>query len=189
MNLQQYANHRKANNLRGQSHVAVLNAINQGRLHPPAVTRNGSRWNINPELADAQWADNTDASERGAMGIGPAKQRDPNQPRLQSRPRGSAAQPEQPAIKGAPPTAVSKQIKTAYEAKLLELEYKERNNETGSIAEMRREAFTLGKAVREGVLGVVARVSADLAAMTDQLEVERRLEEELTVALRSLADG
>ena len=41
MNLQQYANHRKALGLRGTSHVAVLKAIQAGRLAPPAVTRKG----------------------------------------------------------------------------------------------------------------------------------------------------
>lgn len=88
-----------------------------------------------------------------------------------------------------PDLGISIERKEHYRAELAKVEAMRKREEVGSIAEMRREAFTLGKAVREGVLGVVARVSADLAAMTDQLEVERRLEEELTVALRSLADG
>lgn len=88
-----------------------------------------------------------------------------------------------------PDLGISIERKEHYRAELAKVEAMRKREEVGSIAEMKREAFTLGKAVREGVLGVVARVSADLAAMTDQLEVERRLEEELTVALRSLADG
>jgi hypothetical protein len=88
-----------------------------------------------------------------------------------------------------PDLGISLERKEHYRAELAKVDAMRKREEVGSIAEMRREAFTLGKAVRDGVLGVVARVSADLAAMTDQLEVERRLEEELTVALRSLADG
>jgi hypothetical protein len=88
-----------------------------------------------------------------------------------------------------PDLGISIERKEHYRAELAKVEAMRKREEVGSIAEMKREAFTLGKAVREGVLGVVARVSADLAAMTDQLEVERRLEAELTVALRSLADG
>ena len=61
--------------------------------------------------------------------------------------------------------------------------------ELGSIADMKREAFGLAKAVREAVLGVVPRVSADLAAAGDRFEVERLLESELITALRVLADG
>jgi hypothetical protein len=65
MNLKAYANHRKELGLRGTSHVAVLKAIDRGRLMPPAVERVGRGWRINPELADAQWADATHPAERG----------------------------------------------------------------------------------------------------------------------------
>jgi len=183
MNLQQYANHRKALGLRGTSHVAVLNAINDGRLSGPAVRRDGRSWIINPELADGQWAGRTDPSDRGAMGGGTA------------RPIGtaSAAAPtaDQPpaATKGGPPLAVSKQVKAAYEAKLTELDYKERNGEMGSIREMEREAFALAKSVREGMLSIIPRISADLAALGDAFEVEQLLEAEVITALRVLADG
>jgi len=61
--------------------------------------------------------------------------------------------------------------------------------EVGSIAEMKREAYALAKTVREGMLGIVPRVSADLAALTDQFDIERRLEEEILTALRMVADG
>lgn len=66
MNLQQYGDHRKALGLRGGSHVAVLKAIERGRLMAPAVERKGRGWEINPELADQQWADTTHPAERGS---------------------------------------------------------------------------------------------------------------------------
>jgi pyridoxine/pyridoxamine 5'-phosphate oxidase len=65
VNLQAYANHRKALGLRGTSHVAVINAYNDGRLSEPAVRREGRSWIINAELADEQWAARTDPSEYG----------------------------------------------------------------------------------------------------------------------------
>jgi hypothetical protein len=185
MSLQAYANHRKALGLRGTSHVAVLNAINDGRLSAPAVQRQGRNWIIDPALADAQWASRTDPSECGAMGGGT------------TRPIGTAptaALPptaDQPpaAVKGGPPLAISKQVKAAYEAKLTELDYKERNGEMGSIREMEREAFALAKTVREGMLSIIPRISADLAALGDAFEVEQLLEAEVITALRVLADG
>lgn len=185
MNLQQYANHRKSLGLRGQSHVAVINAINDGRLTPPAVERNGQRWQINAVLADVQWAERTDATESGSRG-GP--------PRPIGREATAAAVAKSVAASmgqgtGGPSLAVSKQVKAAYDAKMAELEYKQRNGEMGRIEDMKREAFSLAKQIREGVLGIVPRVSADLAAISDQFEVERLLEGELLVALRSLADG
>jgi hypothetical protein len=185
MNLQAYANHRKALGLRGTSHVAVLNAINDGRLSDPAVRRQGRSWIIDPTVADAQWAGRTDPSERGAMGGGTA------------RPIGRASVAVSPptadqspaAAKGGPSLAISKQVKAAYEAKLTELNFKERNGEMGSIRDMEREAFALAKAVREGMLSVIPRISADLAALGDAFEVERLLEAEVATALRVLADG
>ena len=65
MNLQQYADHRKALGLRGATHVSVLRAIRNGRLRPPAVERQGKGWEIDPGLADEQWAQATDPAPRG----------------------------------------------------------------------------------------------------------------------------
>lgn len=65
MNLQQYADHRKALGLRGATHVSVLRAIKNGRLQSPAVERQGKGWEIDPALADEQWAQATDPAPRG----------------------------------------------------------------------------------------------------------------------------
>jgi hypothetical protein len=65
VNLQQYADHRKALGLRGATHVSVLRAIKNGRLQSPAVERQGKGWEIDPALADKQWAQATDPAPRG----------------------------------------------------------------------------------------------------------------------------
>jgi hypothetical protein len=46
MNLQAYANHRKALEIRKTSHVTVLKAIDSSRLHEPAVQKEGKNWVI-----------------------------------------------------------------------------------------------------------------------------------------------
>ena len=146
MNLQAYANHRKTLGLRGTSHVAVLNAINDGRLSEPAVQRQGRSWVINPELADEQWASRTDPSERGAMGIYAPRATGP-------KPAATVtAEPPPAAVKGGPPLAVSKQVKAAYEAKLAELDYKERSGEMVNLQDVRKEAARLARQVRDLLL-------------------------------------
>jgi hypothetical protein len=65
VNLQQYADHRKALGLRGATHVSVLRAIKNGRLQSPAAERQGKGWEIDPVLADQQWAQATDPAPRG----------------------------------------------------------------------------------------------------------------------------
>jgi hypothetical protein len=65
VNLQQYADHCKAWGLRGATHVSVLRAIKNGRLQSPAAERQGKGWEIDPVLADQQWAQATDPAPRG----------------------------------------------------------------------------------------------------------------------------
>jgi phage terminase Nu1 subunit (DNA packaging protein) len=112
MNLQAYANHRKALGLRGTSHVAVLKAIERGRLMPPAVVRRGRSWEINPELADQQWADATHPAERGSghhQGQEPAT--------VEPAKRAALQRQETGAPKGVPPRAVSEAVLAAVKAK------------------------------------------------------------------------
>ena len=185
MNLQAYANHRKALGLRGQSHVAVLNAINDGRLTDPAVQRQGRSWIIDPALADAQWASRTDPSEYGSMGGGTAR---PIALASPAPPPATTIQPPQ-APKGGPSLATSKQVKAAYEAKLTELEFKERTGELVSIREVKSQAFALARAVRDGMMGIADRLAPQLAASTDARQVHQLLTEEIRVALRGLSNG
>jgi hypothetical protein len=88
-----------------------------------------------------------------------------------------------------PDLGISIERKEHYRAELAKIDAMHRREELGSIADMRREAFGLAKSVREAVLGIVPRVSSDLAAAGDRFEVERLLEQELVTALRVLADG
>jgi phage terminase Nu1 subunit (DNA packaging protein) len=120
VNLQAYANHRKALGLRGTSHVAVLKAIERGRLMAPAVERKGRGWEINPELADQQWADTTHPAERGsghhrgqesaAADTAPTQRQEPAR-------QATAQRQETATPKGVPPRAVSEAVLAAVKAK------------------------------------------------------------------------
>lgn len=202
MNLQAYANHRKAMGLRGQSHVAVLNAINDGRLTPPAVERHGRSWVINAELADEQWAARTDLTGGGEAlerPIGPPpRDAAPPPPPAPAAPRAAKAAPAAPpppapgrASFGAngPSLAISRQVRAAYEAKLKELEFKERAGELVPAADVKREAFSLARALRDGLMRIPDRVAPLLAATTDARKAHQMLSDEIRVALRGLGDG
>jgi hypothetical protein len=188
MNLQAYANHRKALGLRGTSHVAVINAYNDGRLSEPAVRREGRSWIINPELADEQWAARTDPSEYGGHAGGGSRPIGIETP-AQQEPAPSSAQSAPPAAKSGPPIAVSKQVKAAYEAKLTELDYKERSREMGSLQDMRKEASRLARQVRDLLLIIPSRNAAKVAAMSDPEEIRALLQAEIESALRGLASA
>ena len=185
MNLQAYANHRKALGLRGTSHVAVINAIKGERLTPPAVRREGRSWIINAELADEQWATRTDPSEYGGHAGGGSRPIGIEAPAQQE----PAATPPAAAAKGGPSLAVSKQVKAAYEAKLTELEYKERSGEMGSLQDVRKEASRLARQVRDLLLIIPSRNAANVAAMSDPEEIRSLLQAEIESALRGLASA
>lgn len=187
MNLQQYANHRKALGLRGTSHVAVINAIKGERLTPPAVRREGSRWIINPELADEQWATRTDPSEYGGQAGGGSRPIG-IETLVQQRP-ATPPPPPAAAAKGGPSLAVSKQVKAAYEAKLTELEYKERSGEMGNLQDVRKEAARLARQVRDLLLIVPSRNAAKVAAMSDSEDIRALLQQEIELALKGMANG
>lgn len=174
MNLQSYANHRKSLGLRGQSHVAVLKAINEGRLSSPAVERQGRGWVIDPVLADAQWAGRTDPT-------GAPQAPNQDQPTATGEPAA--------ATRSGPPLSVSKQVKAAYDAKMAELDYKAKAGQLVLITEVKAKAFALARSARDGLLGIPDRISPVLAATSDVTQVHHLLTEEINLALRVLSDA
>jgi hypothetical protein len=180
VNLQAYADHRKALGLRGKSHVAVIRAINSGRLYPPAVQKVNGGWVIDATLADAQWAGNTDPNDRGQGFSSP--------PATAHQPLASGDAPA-PRAAGAPSLAMSKQVKAAYEAKLAELEYKEKSGNLVQADDVKKAASRLARVLRDLLLGIPNRNAARLAAMADPDEVRALLQSEIEGALRSLPSG
>jgi hypothetical protein len=172
MNLEAYAKHRKAQGFRGSSHVAVLKAIESGRLTEPAVQKVGSRWQIDAPLADAQWAGNTS----NMPDTGP-------EPPLPLPPNTRQAHPEG----GGPSLAQAKRAKAVYEAELTRLELMREKKELILADDVRQEAARLAKQLRDLLLNIPGRNAAKVATMQDQEEVRALLQSEIESALRGLA--
>lgn len=172
MNLQAYAAHRKARGLRGTSHVAVLKAIESGRLTEPAVRKIDGRWQIDAPLADAQWAGNTsNMPDNGTELPEPPNTRQPH-------PEG-----------GGPSLAQAKRAKAVYEAELTRLQLMREKKELLLVEEVKREAARLARQVRDLLLMIPARNSAKLCTMQDQEEIRLLLQVEIESALRGLANA
>jgi hypothetical protein len=172
MNLQAYAAHRKAKGLRGTSHVAVLKAIEAGRLTEPAVRKIDGRWLIDAPLADAQWAGNTSNMPDNSTEL-------PEPPNTrQPHPEG-----------GGPSLAQAKRAKAVYEAELTRLELMREKKELVLVEEVKREAARLARQVRDLLLMIPARNAAKLCTMQDQEDIRLLLQVEIESALRGLADA
>jgi hypothetical protein len=171
MNLEAYAKHRKARGLRGTSHVAVLKAIDTGRLTEPAVRKVNGRWQIDAPLADAQWAGNTsNMPDNGTELPEPPNTRQPH-------PEG-----------GGPSLAQAKRAKAVYEAELTRLELQREKKELISADDVRQEAARIARQVRDLLLNIPTRNAAKVATMQDQEEVRALLQSEIEIALRGLAN-
>jgi hypothetical protein len=184
----EYARHR------GCSQPTVADA-RKIRIKAAVVERDGAAL-IDSDLADQLWDANRVRKrlKAHAKQSPPQQQPIPAATLLEAEDRFPTDQELQAFIAGLPEDAIPELMdsikrKEHYMAERAKVQALRDREAVGSIAEMKREAFALAKQIREGVLGIIPRVSADLAAISDQFEVERRLEGELLVALRSLADG
>lgn len=142
---------------RGVTPTAVAAAIKSGRL-VKAIVQDGKRIKIDPEIADEEWRANT------RSGKGPAPQ-----------PIASGA-----AIPiDAADYSASRAKREAYLAELARLEYEEAEGQLVPAEEVRKQAFSAARQIRDAMMNLPDRVSAELAAIDDQFEVHKRLTAEL----------
>lgn len=160
---------------RGCSKQAVSKAVKAGRV----TLIDGM---IDPEIADREWARNTDPEqqERGA----------PEQFEItQARVQASAQQPPAAAEKAeSDPLLVNAKTRTEkLRADLLELDLREKRGELIVADDARRVQFNLARSTRNAILAVPARLAPLLAPIADAAEIERVLETELRKICQQLA--
>jgi len=168
LSLRAYARSRKERGLDGGTLAAVQKAIEAGRIE---TVDDGGRWpKIDPAVADAAWRGNT-AERRDQVNV------------VTDEDDGSTSSPSG--------TVAGERKRTeAVKRELLELELEQKKGELVNAADVKREAFSRGRELRDRILNVPARVAAQLAATTDPREVEAQLDVELRTALQELvADG
>ena len=157
---------------RGVTGRAVRKAISSGRLVQGA-TREGGRWKINPEIADQEWQRNTAPQfQRENKGGGRAKGEG-------GRPSRAAAVPP-PASDGAtqkvPSQAQAAAVRTMYQARLLELDLKERQGLLVPKADVDRVWFEEGRRVRDAVRRTPQQMIGDIARAVGGMSQEQRAE-------------
>lgn len=76
-----------------------------------------------------------------------------------------------------------------YQAEKARLEALQGRGELVTAEDVKREAFALGRALRDQLMGIPDRVASMVAATNDARQVHHLLTEEIRVALRGLSDG
>jgi hypothetical protein len=185
-----YAAHRKRYGLQGGTQPAVTKALNQGRLTAPAAIKNEKgQWEIDPKLADVQWAETTKIHSHFNFSV-----RSPSDPEEPPEP----ASPSDPPPLPAPPALQSVERKNnmtkAEVQRLREIVRLKRENialskeegEVGLIEDYEREARRVAVITRESMMALTDRLPGQLSVMNDENDVRELLTEEITKALRSL---
>jgi hypothetical protein len=154
LSIRAYARHR------GVSHVAVKKAIDTGRITPlPDGT-------IEPDAADAQWAQNT-LQPRKTAAAAPAQAA-----KARAKPVASArpAPRETPDTAGAPLSTggtsllQARTVNEVLKAKLKQVELAEKKEELVDRAKAVAHVFKLARTERDAWLNWPARISAQMAA-------------------------
>lgn len=165
LGLRAYARHRRQRGLVGGTLGAVQKAIAAGR-----ISLIGSK--IDPEVADIQWADKTDAAQqaRGARG-GHAPRDEPKAPPGGDR-EGYFA---------------TKERRERAEADLAELELRQRRGELVKKSDVERELFAVNRSLRDRLAGIPDRIAPMLASETDVTRCHAIVAAELRAALGEVA--
>ena len=172
--------------MRGVSREAVRRALLTQRV--TGIPDAKGRLMVDPEVADIQWARNTDSTQQQR---GAPEQFERTQERAETALSGSTTRGAAPAAPDAPePTDNPLLVKAKTDTELirrqlLELELRERSGEL-----VRRDDFERAYALklmtaRDALEGIPDRIAAKVTAETDVNVVHALLTEELRLAMRS----
>ena len=201
MNAAEYAKHR------GISKMRVSQYIAQGKI---SATKIGRGYEIDPEVADRELAGSIDQRSRNAtpppspppkpkpVAIDkpliepeqpPAPLPEPARPARPAKPSKPPREPIAQPMQGGPTYAEAQRAREVYRAERERLKLLQEKGELVSAADVKSAAFQTARTVRDALMALPDRLSAQLAATTDARLCHNLLTEELRVALRSIADG
>lgn len=137
------------------------------------VTKKSGRhfYEIDLERGLKEWADNID----------PAKQRD-TEKQMETKALEGGGEGQQSHYQRA------KAVKEHYGAQLARLQYEELAGKLVNAAQVKAEAFKTARNVRDTLMGLPERVSAELAHMTEPREIAIYLRAQLADALKDLQE-
>ncbi len=179
MGIRAYARHRKV------TPAAVRKALQSKRI----TIMDGK---IDPEIADREWAANTDESKpRNSVSGNPGRGRTPEIPPTAS---SVARAPRQVATMSAVQTsaggyAAARAVRESFDARIRELEFKRMSGAFVPVKDVERVAFETYRRVRDKLLAMPDRVGPVVAGMADIPLAIKTLHDEVLLVLEELAEG
>lgn len=171
-----YARHRRARGLPGGALNAVQEAIKARRITP--IMQDGKVL-IDPEVADIQWAKNTNHAKARHLKLAPAPAGAPG--------AAAATGAGAPPADGDPNTFMGwKTMREKHEAQLAEMKAQQMRGELLRADEVRRGVVGLLRTLRAGLGALPDRLAPLLAAEADPLRVRAMLKGEIDGLLAEL---
>ena len=186
------------------SPTAVSKAIKEGRLKRSVDHDHPRGWpQIDIAMADQEWDANSDPrAQRDNEAIGASVKRAKSATKKRStkkkstRKKASAKQTKSEAQKdreagltGELTLNDARMAKEVYAAKKARVDYEKSIGLLVEKSKVRSGYMKIARMIRNNLLNIPARVSGELAAVTDAHEIDVRLTKEITEALQALADA
>lgn len=173
---------------RGISHTAVEVAIRSGRLSKSIAHDAKGRPKIaDADLADKEWAANTDQSApRNRITGDPKRRKATASAPYEPKSAPAAAAPVVPAAdagggdgSGGPSYAKSRAVREHYQARLAKLEFDEKAGKLVPVDSVRVAIFNTARASRDMLMAIPDRVTPLVVGLTDAHEIHRILTDEV----------
>ena len=181
---------------KGCSDPAVIKADKTGKIVKGCVIDEHGKKKINPEIADAEWASNSDPL-RAKMGdrfdlsaaIPKGFERVPK-PAIKAKPEPKPVVPSYSAVKSLQDEtlASARKAQEVYKAKIAEVDYKKRIGEFVVKADVYKALFAFGQELRTQFHAIPDRVVDNMLAASNRNEAHNILHEAITVVLENLSD-
>lgn len=172
--------------IKGVSRPTVCVAM-KDRIKAAIVMRGSSKM-LDRDLALELWDKNTKVNNNSR--VSPERQAHNRRPAETMKPADAV----KAAVMALPDDAipgvdVSRERKEHYQAELAKLELHQKRKDLLPAEQIKREAFSLAKTIREALINIPDRVANQLAGETDPQAVHMTLTGEITQALERLANA
>lgn len=159
----------------------TVTAATKSRIAAAVVEKDGKRW-LDRDLALELWNRNTKATHNAKV-----SQPDPVEVVLPASPRELRR-----AIDALPDDAIpelneSRARREHYQAELAKLQVAQQRRELVPVDEVKKEAFQVGRSIREALSNLADRLSHQLAGETDPAVIHQLLSDEHRDALLAMA--
>lgn len=168
----------------GRTRQYITKLVRTGKISKKSLKKGSKKILINPDLADSDLVDNLSHVNKKKS---KAETQNGNKRKQKTVPPAEIEAKTKTAGTKGMSLADAQKLQAQYKAALLKLEYEEKSGKLVQVEDVEKDAFDMARIVRDAILNIPDRISAELASEKDPHIVSQKLTEELTSALEDLS--